>query len=74
MLLPFDLQADRIGWTIIDVRTSKPASFDELQLVGLALEDAEQAVNALNALEINSLSAARRRVWNDLGVAWAYKP
>jgi hypothetical protein len=73
MLLPFDLQADRIGWTVIDLRTHKPVSFDELPLVGLSVEDAEQAVNALNALEIGSLSAARQRVFDDLGVAWLYK-
>jgi hypothetical protein len=62
MLLPFDLRADGIGWTVLDVRTDKPAVLDDLQLVGLACDEAENAVNALNALEISSERVARRRV------------
>jgi hypothetical protein len=30
-------------------------------------------VNALNTIEIKSLSAARRRVLDDYGAAWVYK-
>ena len=52
MLLPFDLKADREGWTVLDVTTEMPALLDGLRLTGLCLEDAEQTVNALNALEI----------------------
>jgi len=37
------------------------------------LIDAEKAVNALNAIEIKSLSAARRRVLDDYGTVWLYK-
>jgi len=43
-------------------------------LIGLSFEDAEKAVNAFNALEIRCQDAARRRVLDDMGVAWLYKP
>jgi hypothetical protein len=73
MLLRYDLRPDREGWTVFDVTTDHPAFFEELPLVGLPLEDAETAVNALNAIEIKSLSAARRRVLDDdYGTAWLY--
>ena len=52
MLLPFDLRADRDGWTVFEVATNRPAFLDGLPLTGLCVEDAEDAVNALNKLEI----------------------
>jgi hypothetical protein len=73
MLLRYDLRPDREGWTVFDVTTDHPAFFEELPLMGLPLDDAEKAVNALNTIEIKSLSAARRRVLDDYGTAWLYK-
>jgi hypothetical protein len=70
MLLRYDLRPDREGWTVFDVTTDHPAFFEELPLVGLPLDDGEKAVNALNTIEIKSLSAARRRVLDDYGAAW----
>ena len=57
MLLPFDLRADREGWTVIEIATSWPAFLD-----GVCLEDAEDAVNALNQLEIACQRTARKMV------------
>src|SRR5215203_202768 len=52
MLLPFDLRVDREGRTVFEIATDQAASLDGLPLNGLCLEDAEDAVNALNRLEI----------------------
>src|SRR3954465_9601556 len=73
MLLPFDLKADREGWTVLDVTNEMPALLDGLRLTGLCLEDAEQTVNALNALEIRCQKTARRKVLGELtssGAEW----
>jgi hypothetical protein len=60
MLLPFDLRADREGWTVFEIATDQAASLDGLPLTGLCLEDAEDAVNALNRLEIACRRTARK--------------
>ena len=60
MLLPFDLRADREGWTVFEIATDQAASLDGLPLTGLSLEDAEDAVNALNRLEIACRRTARK--------------
>src|SRR5215210_9575418 len=62
MLLPFDLRADREGWTVFEVATDQAASLDGLPLTGLCLEDVEDAVNALNRLEIACRRTARKMV------------
>ena len=62
MLIPFDLRADREGWTVFEVATDRPAFLDALPLTGLCLEDAEDAVNALNQLEIACQRTAREMV------------
>ena len=62
MLLPFDLRADREGWTVFEIATDRPAFLDGLPLNGLCLEDAEDAVNALNRLEIACQRTARKMV------------
>jgi len=59
MLLPFDLRADREGWTVFEIATDKAASLDGLPLTGLCLED---AVNALNRLEIACRRTERKMV------------
>jgi hypothetical protein len=59
MLLPFDWRADREGWTVFEVATDKPAFLEGVPLTGLRLADAEDAVNALNKLEIACQRAAR---------------
>ena len=74
MLLPFDLRPDRVGWTVVETATDRPASLDGMRLVGLSLENAERLVNAFNALEVRCANLARRRVLDDLGVAWLYEP
>ena len=63
MLLPFDLRADREGWTVFEIATDEAASLDGLPLTGLCLEDAEDAVNALNRLEIATAGVKRARWW-----------
>ena len=65
MLLPFDLRPDREGWTVFDIETDLPAFLDGFPLTGLSLDDAEEAVNALNALEFSCWQAARRHVLDE---------
>jgi hypothetical protein len=72
LLLPFDIRADRVGWTVFAVATGRPASLDDVPLVGLSLEDAEALANGLNAVEVKCTDLARRRVLDDLGTAWLY--
>jgi hypothetical protein len=60
MLLPFDLRADRDGWTVFEVATNRPAFLEDLPLTGLGIDDAEEAVNALNKLEIACQRTARK--------------
>jgi hypothetical protein len=62
MLIPFDLRADREGWTVFEVATDRPVFLDASPLTGLRLEDAEDAVNALNQLEIACQRTARKMV------------
>jgi len=62
MLLPFDLRVDREGWTVFEIATEQAVSLDGLPLNGLCLEDAEDAVNALNKLEIACRRTARKMV------------
>jgi hypothetical protein len=69
MLLPFDLRADAVGWTVLDVRTDCAAVLEGLTLSGLRLEDAESLVRSLNRLERQVEGAAQRRVAEGLGVS-----
>jgi hypothetical protein len=62
MLLPFDLRADREGWTVFEISTDRPAFLDGLPLTGLSLDEAEDAVNALNKLEIACQRTARKMI------------
>ena len=62
MLLPFDLRADREGWTVFEIATDRPAFLDGLPLTGLSLDEAEDAVNALNKLEIACQRTARKMI------------
>jgi hypothetical protein len=62
MLLPFDLRADRDGWTVFEIATDRPAFLDSLPLAGLSLDEAEDAVNALNKLEIACQRTARKMI------------
>ena len=69
MLLPFDIRADREGWSVVEVESGLATSANGVVLIGLSLEDAEAAVNSLNALEVRCANLARRRVLDDLGTA-----
>ena len=51
-----------------------PASIGGGGLTELPLEEAERLVSALNALELRYANLARRRVLDDLGMAWLYRP
>ena len=73
LLLPYDIRADRVGWTVVAVATGRPASLGDVPLVGLSLEDAEALANGLNAVEVKCADLARRRVLDDLGTAWLYE-
>jgi hypothetical protein len=62
------------GQTVIEVESDRIASLGGVALAELSLEDAERLVNALNALELRCANLARRRVLDDLGLAWLYEP
>jgi hypothetical protein len=62
------------GQTVIEVESDRIASLGGVVLAELSLEDAERLVNALNALELRCANLARRRVLDDLGLAWLYEP
>ncbi len=74
MLPPYDFRADRIGWTVFEIETGRPVVVDGVQMVGLSLEEAEQVTTCLNAIELRCADLARRRVLEDLGTAWVYRP
>ena len=50
-----------------------PASIGGGGLTELPLEEAERLVSALNVLELRYANLARRRVLDDLGMAWLYR-
>ncbi|HEX8168695.1 MAG TPA: hypothetical protein VF601_23280 [Beijerinckiaceae bacterium] len=57
MLLPFDVRADREGWTVIEVETDRACVLDGLRLVGLLEEDAEALANGLNRVAVERSGA-----------------
>ena len=59
MLLPFDMRLDKVGWTIVEVATNRPATMADLPLVELSLDDADRLVDELNAQEMRSRAKAR---------------
>ena len=44
----YDVRPDRVGWTVYDVETGRPAVLDDLVLVELDHEAADQLVVLLN--------------------------
>ena len=44
----YDVRPDRVGWTVYDVETSRPAILDDLVLVGLERQTADEVVALLN--------------------------
>ena len=44
----YDVRPDRVGWTVYDVETSRPAVLDDLVLVELERETAGELVALLN--------------------------
>ena len=44
----YDVRPDRVGWTVYDVETGRPAVLDDLVLVELEHEAADQLVALLN--------------------------
>jgi hypothetical protein len=59
VLLPFDMRPDKVGWTIVEVATNRPATIADLPLVELSLDDADRLVDELNAQEMRSRAKAR---------------
>jgi hypothetical protein len=44
----YDMKPDRVGWTVFDVETNKPAVLHGLILIEFAHEDADALVARLN--------------------------
>jgi hypothetical protein len=44
----YDVKPDRVGWTVYDVETGRPAVLDSLTLVGLEHEAADETASLLN--------------------------
>ncbi len=61
-LLRHDMKPDRTGWTVYDVIEGRPVCLDELSLVGLDFEDANELVDALNRQDLEIERTARRLV------------
>ncbi len=44
----YDVKPDRVGWTVYDAETERPAVLDGLTLVGLEHESADETAGLLN--------------------------
>ena len=44
----YDMKADRVGWTVYDVETGRPAVLDDVVLIELEQDIAEHLVVLLN--------------------------
>jgi hypothetical protein len=44
----YDMRPDRVGWTVYDVETGKPAVLDDLALTELEHDTADELVSLLN--------------------------
>src|SRR5829696_9473895 len=44
MLLPYDIRPDGEGWTVYTATTERPASFEDVVLIGLSLDAARRRV------------------------------
>jgi hypothetical protein len=44
----YDVRPDRVGWTVYDVETSKPAVLDDLLLTELEHDTADELAGLLN--------------------------
>ena len=44
----YDIKPDRIGWTVYDVELGRPFLWDELALIGLEHEAADELASLLN--------------------------
>ena len=44
----YDVKPDRVGWTVYDTETGRPAMLDGLALVGLEHRDADETAGILN--------------------------
>ena len=44
----YDVKSDRVGWTVYDAESGRPAVLDGLTLVGLEHEAADETASVLN--------------------------
>ena len=56
----YDVRPDPVGWTIYDTVTGRPAVLDDLVLVELELEVADDLANMLNSLDLRQGSLSER--------------
>ena len=45
----YDMKPDRVGWTVFDVETGRPALLQGLILTGIDHDDADELVPCLNS-------------------------
>jgi len=57
MLFRYQVRAEISGWTVYDVLTGHPASFNGLILGGLPSEDADNVAVFLNWLQVEASAA-----------------
>jgi len=55
----YDMRPDRVGWTVYDVETGRPVLLDDLDLVGLDVEVADELVALLNRWDGPTRSTSR---------------
>jgi hypothetical protein len=49
----YDVRSDRVGWTVFDTATGRPAMLEDLVLVELDLDVAEDLANLLNRRDLS---------------------
>ena len=49
----YDVRSDRVGWTVFDTATGRPALLEDLVLVELDLDVAEDLANLLNRRDLS---------------------
>jgi hypothetical protein len=48
----YDVRSDHVGWTVYDIATGRPAVLEDLVLIELELEVAEDLANLLNRRDL----------------------
>ena len=59
MAVRYDARKGKQGWDVIDLTTGQPAKVNDVEQVGLDIEDADDLVDLLNKLETQRQMSAK---------------